>query len=79
MAIRFAGRSVARPRSADLLGIGQLTTIRFRTSTYHRPILRVPSVIVPREYNDGLFPEADGFDASITWTEPLNFDSRVFS
>jgi RES domain-containing protein len=79
MAIRFAGRSVSRPRSADLLGIGQLTAIRFRMSAYYRSILRVPSVIVPREYNYVLFPEADGFDASITWTEPLNFDSRLFS
>jgi RES domain-containing protein len=72
MAIQFAGRSVYRPRGADLLGMGQLTA-----ASDHRPILRVPSVIVPREYNYVLFPEADGFDANIAWTEPLNFDSRL--
>ncbi len=79
MAIRFAGRSMSRRRSTDLPGIGHLTAIRFRTSAYYRPILRVPSVIVPREYNYVLFREADGFDAIIAWTEPLNFDSRLFS
>jgi hypothetical protein len=68
MAIQIDGRSVYRPRNVDLLG-----------TPYHRPVLRVPSVIVPREYNYVLFPEAEGFEASVAWTEPLNFDSRLFS
>jgi RES domain-containing protein len=68
MAIQIEGRSVYRPRNVDLL----------RTS-YNRPVIRVPSVIVPREYNYVLYPEAEGFEASIAWTEPLNFDSRLFA
>lgn len=79
MAIRFAGRSVSRPGRAELPGMGQLTAARFQEHFYHRPILRVPSVIVPRENNYVLFPEANGFDASVDWAEPLNFDSRLFA
>ena len=79
MAIHFTGRSVSRPGRAGLPGTGQLTAARFQEHFYHRPILRVPSVIVPRENNYVLFPEADGFDASVDWAEPLNFDSRLFS
>jgi RES domain-containing protein len=75
MAIQFAGRSVYRPQGANILG----DAARFRASFYHRPLLRIPSVIVPREYNYILFPEAPGFDARIIWTEPLNFDRRLFS
>jgi RES domain-containing protein len=79
MAIRFAGRNVSRPARADLPGMGQLTPARFQEYYYGRPILRVPSVIVPRENNYVLFPEADGFDASVDWVETLNFDRRLFS
>ena len=53
--------------------MGQLTTARFQEYFCYRPILRVPSVIVPRENNYVLFPEADGFDANVDWAKPLNF------
>ncbi len=79
MAIRFTGRSVSRPGRAGLLDIGQLTAARFQEHFYHRPIIRVPSEIVPRENNYVLFPEAYGFDASVDWAERLNFDSRLVS
>jgi hypothetical protein len=39
----------------------------------------VPSVIVPREYNFVLLPEAVGFEAKIEWIESLSFDRRLFS
>jgi hypothetical protein len=73
IAIHFTGRTVFRPRSIDLLGC-------FQASYYdrNRPIFRVPSVIVPHEYNYILFPEVHGFAASIVWTEPLSFDTRLF-
>ncbi|HEV2689205.1 MAG TPA: hypothetical protein VGV35_11645, partial [Bryobacteraceae bacterium] len=62
-----------------LTGANQFTTALFKSSFYHWPVLRVPSVIVPREYNFVLLPEADGFDATVEWSEPLSFDSRLFS
>jgi RES domain-containing protein len=79
MAIRFGGRRVNRGRRADLSGLGHLTAGRFRASYFHQPVLRVPSVIVPREYNFVLFPEAQGFEAEVTWIEPLDFDRRLFT
>jgi hypothetical protein len=66
-------------KQAALSGIKNFTIDRFRTSFYGSPVLRVPSVIVPREYNFVLLPEGDGFDATIEWIEPLSFDSRLFS
>jgi len=77
MAIRFEGHCVSRPQSAKLLGASQLPTQAFRNAYYRRPILRVPSVIIPREYNYVLFPEANTFHANIDWAEPLNFDRRL--
>ena len=79
MAIRFAGRRVRRGRRAELSGLGQLTAGRFRESYFQQPILRVPSVIVPREYNYVLLPDAQGFEAEVAWIEPLDFDRRLFS
>jgi RES domain-containing protein len=79
MAIDFTGRSVYRPRSAGIHGIGQHTAAEFSESLWYRPVLRVPSVIVPREFNFVLFPRAQGFHATIAWTEPLHFDDRLFS
>jgi RES domain-containing protein len=79
IAIRFAGRRVSRQMGTHLLGVKHFTIDRFRASFYGSSVLRVPSVIVPREYNFVLFPEGDGFDARIEWTEPLSFDSRLFS
>jgi RES domain-containing protein len=78
MAIRFAGRRVSRQPTYPA-GINHMTVDRFRTSFYRTPVLRVASVIVPREFNFVLLPEADGFDATIEWIEPLSFDSRLFS
>jgi RES domain-containing protein len=79
MAIRFAGRRVGRGRRAEFSGLGQLTVSRFRALYFHQPVLRVPSVIVPREYNYVLFPEAQGFEAEVAWIEPLDFDRRLLS
>jgi RES domain-containing protein len=79
MAIRIAGRRVSRRLDTDLAGVNHFTADRFRTSFYRCPVLRVASVIVPREYNFVLLPEGDGFDAMIEWIEPLSFDSRLFS
>lgn len=79
MAIQFRGHAVYRPRKANVSDIGHLTAAQFRGSPYHRPMLRMRSVIVPREYNYVLFPEAYGFEATVEWREPLNFDSRLFA
>jgi RES domain-containing protein len=79
MAIRFSGRQVYRRSVANLIGANQFTIARFKTAIYRWPVLRVPSVIVPREYNFVLLPETDGFEAEIEWVESLNFDSRLFS
>ena len=79
MAIRFPGRPVYRRPAVNLAGANQFTIARFKASFYPWPVLRVPSVIVPREYNFVLLPEADGFAASVEWAEPLSFDSRLFS
>jgi RES domain-containing protein len=77
MAIRFAGRRVSR--RPNLAGTKHFTIDRFRSTFYDCPVLRVASVIVPREYNYVLLPEGDGFDAMIEWIEPLSFDRRLFS
>ena len=79
MAIRFNGRSVARRAGPDSANIKQLTIPQFIDSFYQRPVLRVPSVIVPQEYNFILFPEATGFEANVESIDLLNFDRRLFS
>jgi hypothetical protein len=79
MAIRFAGRRVFRRPVANLIGVNHFTSARFRASFYRWPLLRVPSIIVPREYNFVLLPEANGFAATVEWTEPLSFDRRLLS
>ena len=50
----------------------------FRREFYGRPVLRVPSVIIPREHNY-ILPAAPDFDAHILWMEAFEFDSRLFS
>ena len=77
MAIRFAGRRISR--QVGTTAMNRLTMDQFRTSFYSRPVLRVASVIVPREFNFILLPEADGFDATVKWIEPLNFDRRLLA
>jgi hypothetical protein len=70
---------VFRRPVANLIGANHFTIARFRASFYRWPLLRVPSIIVPREYNFVLLPEAEGFAAVVEWTEPLNFDRRLLS
>jgi len=41
-------------------------------------VLRVASVIVPREANYILYPEAPGLDAAVLFVEPFAFDARLF-
>jgi RES domain-containing protein len=79
MAIRVSGRQVSRRTDANLMGANQFTIAQFKASFYRWPVLRVQSVIIPREYNFVLLPEADGFMATIDWIESLSFDSRLFS
>jgi len=78
MAIQLEGRQVYRLRSGTP-EIRQFASDRFKDSQYYRPILRVQSVIVPRENNYVLFPEANGFEANTVWIEDLNFDARLFA
>jgi hypothetical protein len=79
MAIRFNGRNVARRSGTDLANIKRLTIPQFIDSFYRWPVLRVPSVIVPQEYNFILFPEATGFEVKVESIDLLNFDRRLFS
>jgi len=51
----------------------------FQRDFYRRPVLRVPSVIVPRERNYILLPAAANFAARILWVEPFRFAPRLFS
>jgi len=60
-----------------MAGAGRLNPEDFRAAFYRHPIVCVPSVIVPREFNYVLFPEAVGFQAGLDWIEPLDFDSRL--
>ena len=80
MAIDFPGRRAYRARAGESTRrLGSLAASTFLDSRYFRPVLRVPSVIVPREHNYVLFPDAAGFEARIVWTELLEFDRRLFS
>ena len=51
----------------------------FQHEFYQRPVLRVPSVIIPREHNYIMLPGSPNFDARILWVEPFRFDQRLFS
>jgi RES domain-containing protein len=79
MAIQFPGLRVFRRRSENLIGVNRLPIDRFKAAFYRWPVLRVPSVIVHREYNFVLLPQAVGFSATIEWVVPLSFDRRLFS
>jgi hypothetical protein len=79
MAIRFPGRPVYLRPAVNLADANQFTIAQFKDSFYRWPVLRVPSAIVPREYNFVLLPEADGFAATVEWAESLILDSRLFS
>ena len=77
MAICYRRQGEYRPRV--LPGINKLSPAQFQAAFYKWPVLRVPSVIVPREYNFVLLTEAKGFDATVEWVEPLDFDQRLFA
>jgi RES domain-containing protein len=79
MAIRCSGKRIYRVKNVEFPELRRLTPSGFRASYLHRPIFRVPSVIVPREYNYVLLPDARGFEAEVEWTEPLEFDRRLLS
>ena len=51
----------------------------FQREFYVRRVLRVPSVIIPRDYNYVLLPAAVRFTAKILWVEPFRFDQRFFA
>ena len=78
MAIQIPSQQVSRQLLTRMAGVGQLTAEAFRRRFYPHPALRVPSVIVPREYNFVLLPEFEP-DAVIKWIEPLDFDRRLFA
>ena len=67
LTIAFNARQVYRPKNVA------------RLIQHDRAILRVPSVVVPRESNYVLFPAAPGFDATIEHVEPLFFDRRLLT
>jgi hypothetical protein len=50
----------------------------FQREFYAKPVLRVPSVIIPREYNYLLLSDAAQFTARVLWVEPFRFDQRLF-
>jgi hypothetical protein len=79
MAISFSGRQVCRRPVANLIGANHFTISRFKESFYRWPVFRVPWVIVSREYNFVLLPEAVGFAATVQRIELLSFDNRLFS
>ena len=72
--------STEAARRLEGLASGQTSSVEmFQRQFYEHPVLRVPSVIIPREYNYILLPGAKGFDARILWVEPFRFDRRLFS
>ncbi len=78
MALRFDDHLVA-PFGANPLELGLLSPPDFRALVYgSAAVIRVPSVVVGREHNYVLLPEAAGFAASIEWVEPFRFDDRLF-
>ena len=43
------------------------------------PVLRVASVVVPRDVNYVLYPDAPGLDVTVLFIEPFTFDPRLFA
>ena len=43
------------------------------------PVIRVPSVIVPRESNFVFYPDVAGFEATVAWIDAFQFDTRLFT
>jgi RES domain-containing protein len=72
--------SVEAAKRIEGFASGQGTSIEvFQREFYTQPVLRVPSVIIPREHNYILLPAAEEFNAGILWVEPFRFDQRLFS
>ena len=78
MAIQFDGRLVSKPSARVQSLIATFNPNVFQDLFYGFPVLRVPSVIVPREHNYICLPQARSFRAGIRWIEPLSFDVRLF-
>jgi RES domain-containing protein len=77
IAISFDGRKVGRSSlSAGLAK--QHSPESYRWHFYNSPVHRVSSVLVPRESNYVLLPDATGFTAQVEWVEALRFDERLF-
>lgn len=75
MAIRF---NASRIPTVNKLGLGSTAVSAYRSAYYSHAAIRVASVIVPREWNYVLLPEARGFAATVEWIEPFSFDTRLF-
>jgi hypothetical protein len=72
--------SVDATARLERLASGQGSSVEtFQREFYRHPVLRIPSVIVPREYNYILLPAAANFGARVVWAEPFRFDPRLFS
>ena len=72
--------STEAARRLEGLASGQSSSVEiFQREFYEHSVLRIPSVIIPREYNYILLPEATDFDVRILWVEPFRFDRRLFS
>jgi RES domain-containing protein len=69
--------SVKAARRVAGLASGQSSIEAFQEEFYQHSVLRVPSVIIPREYNYVLFPETANFEARILWVEDFRFDPRL--
>ena len=79
MAIRFAATRAYCAKSNEFQEVVRHGASTFSESQFFKPVLRVPSAIVPREHNYVLYPAANGFEAVVDWIEPLEFDRRFFA
>ena len=61
--------------------IPQATEAEARESSLTRavPILRVASVVVPRELNFVLYPDCADLTVEVLFVEPFAFDARLFA
>jgi len=75
--VHSLGENAAREMEALSSGPGA-SAAPFQREFYAWPVLRVPSVIVPREHNYVLLPDAPNFSAGVRWMEPFRFDPRLF-
>jgi RES domain-containing protein len=78
IAIAFDGRKVGYSLLSARLA-NQHSPESYQSHFYSSAVHRVYSVLVPRESNYVLLPDAPGFTARVEWTEPLRFDERLFA